>query len=51
LQWLVEEDADNQSLTGLQALVGELLIPLKSITVGTERITNYLIHDMKKTVS
>jgi hypothetical protein len=51
LQWLAEEGADNQGLTDLQALVQEPLIPLQSITVGAERITIYLIHDMSKTIS
>jgi hypothetical protein len=51
LQRLAAEGADNQSLTTLQALVREPLIPLKGIAVGTERIANYLVHDMSKTIS
>lgn len=48
LQWLAAEGADNWSVTGLQALVHEPLIQLNSLTVGTERITNYMIHGTSK---
>jgi len=43
LQWLAE-GADNWSVTGLQALGHEPLMQLNSMTVGTDRITNYVIH-------
>jgi hypothetical protein len=50
LQWLAEESADNWSVTGLQALGHVPLIELNSMTVGPEKITNYMIHGMSKAV-
>jgi hypothetical protein len=50
LQWLAEEGAENWSVTGLQALGHEPLIQLNSMTVGTERITNYMIHGTSKAI-
>jgi hypothetical protein len=48
LQWLAEEGAYTWSVTGSQAFGHERLIQLNSMTVGTERIINYMIHDIRQ---